>query len=153
MPDGRTPEVERIAERVGERDAGRPIGLLPKTRGIEGDAGRLAAADSRGVELRADRDAGEGDQRVEGLAGRDGLAGARVHAAAFRCTFSRAAATGWGGACGGTAIPARCSMASAREPASAPWTSSRRVMSPSWIRTRSLIASRLMKGGRSCASP
>src|SRR5205814_8786665 len=83
MPDGRTPEVERIAERVGERDAGRPIGLLPKTRGIEGDARRLAAADARGVELRADRDAGERDQRVEDLRDRDGLARPDVERAAL----------------------------------------------------------------------
>src|SRR5439155_5792455 len=83
LPDGRTPEVEGIAERVGERDAGRPTGLLAKTRGIEGDPRRLAPADPRWVELRVDGDASEREERLEDLRNRDCPAGADVEGPAF----------------------------------------------------------------------
>ena len=75
--------IEGIAERVGERDTGRPTGLLAKTSGVESDAGRVAAADTRGVELGTDRDPGERYQRVEDLSDRHGAPGPDVERAAF----------------------------------------------------------------------
>ena len=69
---------ERIAERVSERDAGRPIGLLPKTRGIERDPGRVSAADARRIELGADGDSGESEERVQDLGDRNRAARADI---------------------------------------------------------------------------
>src|SRR6059036_2807001 len=85
----RSPVIERIAERVGERDAGRPTGLLAKTRGVESDAGGLAPADARRVELGPDRDAGEGDERVEDLRDRHRMPRPDVERAALAETERR----------------------------------------------------------------
>ena len=80
LPAGwkRNASVERIAERVRERDAWRPPGFLAKTRGIQRDPGGFAAAHARGVEFGADRDASEREERFEDLSDRDRSAGPDV---------------------------------------------------------------------------
>src|SRR5688572_4360099 len=81
MPDGRTPEVERIAERCRERDAGRPTGPLPKAGHVQSKARGLASAHASRVELRADRYAGKAYEDLEDLRDRDRLTAADIECA------------------------------------------------------------------------